>query len=298
MEFLTIIIIIAVFVICYHLLIDVDYDNNKFETEQINEIFFEHYANSESNGSNNNKKHKSILLNPNIKFNQHSQYSDKAKDARKYMGGFVTQEKDTNKPISHVDPRPIPLINPLIMQIPIMLPVQQIANQHSVEKLKMLQCILAIHEIFEQNKLWYIITFETLQNSVLTGNLSAFTKSADMFIKFEEIEFIKKILPTFESLGYKVNITLESIEIYLDDKHHINLYPIKEEENGVISRCTIGFGNCVHPEKRFDGLNNLFSFSSDLIKKRKQHYLNPILVWGPYNAVSLIQHWNSSNLKE
>ncbi len=157
------------------------------------------------------------------------------------------------------------------------------------EKIKLLQCMLAIHEVFEKHNIWYVVSFGTLLGAVRHKNVVPWD-DVDILIKFDEIGKMKNAFKELENLGYKTEQTYKLFRVYSDEKHFVDLFIIKNE-NGKIARCYTNDKICKYPKQSEEWWHKYFGFPESLIKDRKRYQLGSLYLWGPIDSWNLLRFW-------
>lgn len=160
----------------------------------------------------------------------------------------------------------------------------------SVEKIKLLQCMTAIHELFEEHKIWYEISFGTLLGAVRHRNFIPWDDDIDLIVKLSDLTKIRELSKTLEKMGYKTEETYKLLRVYSDEKHFIDLFLIAEE-NGKIMRCFSQDNQCMYPGKDEAWWHDYFGFDAQFIFPRKLYQFGPLYLWGPENSWQLLRFW-------
>lgn len=159
----------------------------------------------------------------------------------------------------------------------------------NIEKIKLEQCMVAVHEVFKENNVWYIIAFGSLLGAVRHRNMIPWDDDFDLLVKHDELDKIRKSLKQLEKLGYKTEETYKLMRVYASEKHFIDLFLIKEEDNK-ISRCYTQ-NSCKYPKSNEEWWHKHFNFPSDLIDKKKIYHIGPLSLWGPVDSWNLLRFW-------
>ena len=160
----------------------------------------------------------------------------------------------------------------------------------STEKIKLLQCMIAIHELFEKDDIWYEISFGTLLGAVRHRNMIPWDDDMDLLVKLSDLEKIRNVLKSLEKIGYKTEETYKLLRVYADETHFIDLFLIAEE-NDKIMRCYSENNKCSYPEKNEGWWHDFFGFDASYIFPRKLYQFGPLYLWGPVNSWQLLKFW-------
>jgi hypothetical protein len=159
-----------------------------------------------------------------------------------------------------------------------------------IEKIKLMQSMLAVHEVFEKHNIWYIISFGTLLGSVRHKNIIPWDDDIDLLVKFEDINKIRSALKELEKMGLKVEETYKLFRIYSDDKHFIDLFIISSENNKIM-RCYSDQKICKYPEASVGWWHNYFGFHENFVQNRKLYQYGSLYLWGPMDSWNLLRFW-------
>jgi hypothetical protein len=160
----------------------------------------------------------------------------------------------------------------------------------SSEKIKLLQCMTAIHELFDENDIWYEISFGTLLGAVRHRGFIPWDDDMDLIVKLSDLDKIRAVCRILEKMGYVTEETYKLLRVYSDEKHFIDLFLIAED-NGKIMRCFSHEKQCTYPDADASWWHDYFGFDSQFIFPRKLYQFGSLYLWGPVNSWQLLRFW-------
>lgn len=158
------------------------------------------------------------------------------------------------------------------------------------EKIKLHQCMLALHELLQKYNVWYVIAFGTLLGAVRHHGMIPWDDDIDLLIYRKDMNKLDSVFNELEKLGYKIEKTWKLIRVYADDKFFIDIFLI-EDINNTIKRCQITSQICEYPNKKHEWWWKWFDFDSDYLKERKLFRFDGLSLFGPIKASQLLTFW-------
>ena len=177
---------------------------------------------------------------------------------------------------------------------------------------KILKGYSVLHQIFEKNKIFYIIEGGTLLGSVRDQKLIPWDDDGDIFVWKEDQKRIMETSKEFEKYGYLLSDNTTNprvIRLILDKQDNypfIDLFlydePEPNDNNNKVVRClpknfenvsegiTCNKNSCCYPSRSVDWWWKN-SYSVDDIHPRKLYKVNNIKLWGPNNPIPYIEGW-------
>lgn len=158
------------------------------------------------------------------------------------------------------------------------------------EKLKLKQCMLTVHELFEKHKIWYSIAFGTLLGAVRHHDIIPWDDDIDLIVKRQDIDKIEIVLDELKKLGFKTEKSWKLYRVYSDDKHFIDLFVIDTEDNKIV-RCYTEKNKCEYRPKDEEWWWKWFNFSETFINRRKKFHFGGLSLYGVENSKELLDFW-------
>jgi len=162
------------------------------------------------------------------------------------------------------------------------------------KKLKLFITMLALHQTFEENKIWYCIGFGTLLGAVRHSDLIDWDDDMDILVRRKDLKRITQALKSLEDMGYVVEKDWKLIKVYADkdEKLCIDLFITEEMEDGIVARCQTDEKDCNYlPKSENWWFGRWFGFPKKYIESRKKFNFGGLSLWGPVDAKQLLTQW-------
>lgn len=176
---------------------------------------------------------------------------------------------------------------------------------------KILEGYKVLHNIFENNHIFYIIEGGTLLGSVRNEKLIPWDDDGDIFVWKKDQNKIMTLVNEFDKYGYLLSETIHPrvLRVILDKQKNypfidIFLYdePDPDNNDNKVIRClpinyenlnigiTCNKNQCCYPDKTIEWWwQNAYSIND--IYPRKLYKVNNLELWGPNNPIPYIEGW-------
>lgn len=163
------------------------------------------------------------------------------------------------------------------------------------KKVKLLNGLLLMHNLFEDHNIWYSIAFGTLLGAVRHHGIIPWDDDADVLVLFNDFDKITSLIPIFKKFGYRIEKTWKLMRIYVDDDIFIDLFFININNNKIV-RCQIdNLKKCIHPNKETEWWWKWFMFDENMLFPLKKYNFNGLFLNGPNEPDALLKFWYGSD---
>jgi hypothetical protein len=171
--------------------------------------------------------------------------------------------------------------------------LQENFSNNLLIKNKITYGLKTIDKIFNENNIYYTISYGTLLGAVRHWDMIPWDDDADITILRKDFTNVMKLKDQFKTHGLIIEADWKLIKVYFSDTKFpfIDIF-IHDDSNGKIVRCAEPFEiTCNSIDRQNDWWWKWVNYPSEWILQRKRYKFGEIEVWGPKEAEQLLKYW-------